>query len=228
MNKPETVNEWQEMFVMIYGDANSVLDPTEIWLHLVEELGEVATDLRKENRDKLRKDLPDVFAWLCGFAERTGFKVEDVAWDKYPGVCPYCKKERLCVCIGGTYQSYDRDRISAYRRQNHRRPVSLADWEKMFHRIYGNVNTIVMTSAIGFHLMEEVGEVAKALRSPNHIGLDEEIADVFAWIIALSMKNKQFGPLGDFLWETYPGICKHCHRCPCTCSSKLDSLIPRG
>lgn len=224
---PNSLSEWQRMFDEIYGAANRQLEPEVIWMKVVEELGEVATDLRKENYSALEKDLPDVFAWLCAFAERMSRNVEDTVWAKYPGVCPYCLKPEFCVCIGGTSRAFSAARI---RQQvaNGRRPVTLGEWENMFNTIYGNVNTIVMTPAVGFHLLEEVGEVAKALASPSHAGLDEGIADVFAWTIALSMKIDRFTSLETAVYEVYPHCCKRCNDNPCSCEGLRGERRPRG
>ncbi|MFZ2359054.1 MAG: MazG nucleotide pyrophosphohydrolase domain-containing protein [Anaerolineae bacterium] len=225
--QPTTLDDWQSMFAQIYGRNNSRLDASTIWIHMVEEMGEVAKDLRTEDFGSLKVDLPDVFAWLCAFADREGISVAQATWDKYPGVCPYCLRPSHCVCIGGGYEGYDESRVVRFRTA-HRRPDNLSDWQKQLRTIYGNVNRIVVTTSIGFHLMEEIGEMAKQLREGNHRGYSEGIADVFVWIMALSMKLAD--RMGDFesaVWHVYPGVCKRCKMSPCD-GCDPQSLTIRG
>ena len=83
-----------------------------------------------------------------------------------------------------------------------------------------------MIPAIGFHLMEEVGEMAKEIRKEKP-AFEEAVADVFAWIIALTMKLPQIVPLNEITWAVYPGVCKTCRQSPCECSVYPDT-ISRG
>ena len=132
--KPATLKQWQKMFKEIYGKTNSGLRASDIWLHLMEEAGEVAKAMRKEDFLHLQQDLPDIFAWLCSFANRTGIDLEDALWQKYPSVCPYCLQDKYCVCIAESHDTYDDVRLVGYRKQNHK-PVEFAEWEKMFRDI---------------------------------------------------------------------------------------------
>lgn len=218
--KPNTLSEWQAMFKSIYGDVNSNLTLAEIWLHLTEEAGEVARDMRKEDFEALSHDLPDVFAWLCSFANCAGISLDDAVWSKYPGICPYCIKARDCVCISEAFQGFESTRLERYRRANPR-PASFDQWTEMFKRIYGNVNQVLWRASIGFHLMEEIGEVAKFLRADDHEAYGIEVADVFAWLLAIPMKmKKELGGLDEITWDIYPGVCKRCRQMPCRCEGK--------
>jgi len=218
-SQPVTISEWQDMFAQLYGKRNEALSRETLCLHIVEEVGEVARDLRKEDYVSLREDLPDVFAWLCAYCELVGINLEDAVWEKYPRVCPYCLQKKNCVCVGGSYAIYEVSRTQNYASKNSK-PATLDDWLMMFKTIYGNVNTIVMTPGIGLHLMEEIGELAKQLRRDNHETPRhyEGVADVFAWIMALAMKHvdsKQ--TFGEMVWKIYPRKCKKCNQDRCMC-----------
>jgi NTP pyrophosphatase (non-canonical NTP hydrolase) len=59
-------------------------DSLEIFNHLVEEIGEVARELRKENIDKnLEKELADVLFLLFKLANHFKIDLEDVFLDKF-------------------------------------------------------------------------------------------------------------------------------------------------
>lgn len=217
--KPDTLNEWQEMFKQIYGQNNNTLSPVRMWLHLMEEAGEVARDMRKEDYVSLLHDLPDVFAWLCTFSNQMGINVEQAVWEKYPNICPYCLRTNNCVCIAEGFSSYDSRRLNRYRKNNSK-PHSLESWEEMFRSIYGNVNRILSRASIGFHLMEEIGEVASLLRRDDFDSYSIEIADVFAWLVAIPMKMPELGTLSEMAWSVYPGMCKRCRLHICGCEGR--------
>lgn len=225
MQRPQTLYEWHEMFMDIYGERNKKMTRSEIWLHLVEEAGEVADDLRYEDFEKLQEDLPDVLAWLCGFAGAVlGRNLEEIVWEWYPSICPRCGKEKLCTCIAQIPRpSKDLELLKRFRRSEQKKPSSLEGWQEMFTEIYGNINKIMSRSAIGFHLMEEIGEVAREIRRADWKKCEEEVADVFAFIIALVMKLPEFGNLSDALWNRYlDRKCWKCNKEKCECPLRAE------
>ncbi|NPV58882.1 MAG: nucleotide pyrophosphohydrolase [Actinobacteria bacterium] len=63
-------------------------------------------------------------------------------------------------------------------------------------------------------LVEEVGELARALRSGDEESLREEFADVFAWLASLA--NLRGIDLAEAAGK-YAGGCPKCLRTPCSC-----------
>ncbi len=65
---------------------------------------------------------------------------------------------------------------------------------------------------------EEVGELARAIRKGEPEGLDEEFADVFAWLVSLAS-------LSDVDLEQacvkYRSGCPKCDAIPCKCEEKI-------
>lgn len=215
---PKTIKEWQQMFHRIYGKNNDHLTDVDAWLHLTEETAEFAKVMRKENYAELRQSLPDLFAWLCAFANRSGIDIEGALWEKYPRVCPYCEKRTNCVCIAeAQHVKYDPDVLKNFVKNNSR-PRSVSEWHAMFKDIYGNMNRVLSRDSIGFHLIEEVGQVARKIREKKPDEYAIELADVFAWLIAVTMKLEgEIPSLDTITWEMYPGICKRCKQAECIC-----------
>lgn len=218
-SRPFSLAQWQQLFRAIYGDRNKELTPGAIWLHLMEEAGEVAKDFRRENYRQLEQDLPDVFAWLCGFASSYGLELEEVIWESYPRVCPYCLAKTDCLCIGRTKEKKNVEALGNHRHSEDH-PGSLDDWVDMFRDIYGGVNAIQSRAAVGFHLMEEIGEVANEILKDNTARCREELGDVFAWLVGVHIKaqsdqGEQSRTLSEVIWRTFPGHCKLCQRNPC-------------
>ena len=209
---------WQEMFEELYGERNSHKTVEEVFLHVVEEAGELAEALRKDTLDEIKENIPDVFAWLCSFATHRKLNLEEVVWHKFPNVCPYCFKQENCLCIAEMHYlpKEERDkRLAPYREDVTAKPKTLDEWQATFLRIYGNVNRVMHFSDIGFHYMEEIGEVSREIRLGTQEEFEDELADVFAWIIAICMRRNL--NLSLITWDRFPYMCWVCQSRPCKC-----------
>jgi NTP pyrophosphatase (non-canonical NTP hydrolase) len=154
-------------------------------------------------------------------------------------------------------------KLEEFRLATFRKPKSLDDWANMFEMIYKNVHYGAPIEKICFHFMEEVGEVAKAIRKLNYYSkkdmgcltsdertdieklrrdMQNEIADVFSWIVSLKMKlnflsqvilkyHKHYYEnvelhiikLSDSVWNIFQTpdgtelFCPHCRKKVCKC-----------
>jgi NTP pyrophosphatase (non-canonical NTP hydrolase) len=143
-----------------------------------------------------------------------------------------------------------------------KKPATIDDWQKMFGELFeANLRHVSLVD-IGFHLLEEVGEVSDAIvrmysyteafnGQPrwNQIWLEEEIADVFSWLLTL-VNSLQMMPdiakefvnylelgraskifeekimLSTIIWQRYGNNRKHIWWCPscekqrCICDLK--------
>lgn len=164
-------------------------------------------------------------------------KLSDIMWKKYPGVCQYClsrdaagTNKNSCQCLvtpkelkeralrlSNTKEDIEAKKKAKKKRINERRriacdtkrrkPQSIEEWEEMFRKIYQcNIfHSSIETTA--FHLLEEVGEVARALtdmytwekKSQVKRGkvqekleeLQEELADTMSWTFTLILKLQE-------------------------------------
>ncbi|HLD02494.1 MAG TPA: hypothetical protein VJC07_02225 [Candidatus Nanoarchaeia archaeon] len=226
------LRRYEAMFAKIYGEHNRFLSNEHLLLHIVEESGELAEDLRKEqivsmkdsrgNSNGLLVNIPDIFAWICALSSRHG-SLEDMIWAKFPGMCPYCFASSNCNCIARKPKHSDAERaeiLGTARADAGNRPSTLYGFQQMLNNIYGVANRSKTLYEIGYHLSEEVGEVAKALRLHDR-SLLLELADVFGWLVG--MTHKLSGMTGveyrldDMTWERYPARCPHCNEAICTC-----------
>lgn len=76
-------------------------------------------------------------------------------------------------------------------------PETLPQFAEMFNKIYGNKNYDVPIEILAVHFQEEIGEVCEAInkiydqtllgkeRQFTHEDLEEEVADVFIWLVAM-------------------------------------------
>jgi NTP pyrophosphatase (non-canonical NTP hydrolase) len=65
-------------------------------------------------------------------------------------------------------------------------------------------------------LQTEIGELLRAHLKENPIELQEEIADVFAWLC--SVCNLLDIDLENVAWDKYPNRCPRCESNPCKCT----------
>lgn len=71
--------------------------------------------------------------------------------------------------------------------------------------------------------VEEVGELARALKGEDPENLREEFADVYAWLSTLaSLAGVEMAEAV----RKYEGGCPRCHAAPCACSPKRSQRRP--
>jgi NTP pyrophosphatase (non-canonical NTP hydrolase) len=104
--KPQSLNEWQQMFQYIYPRSTS--DTGRSTIGLLEELGELAEAIRVYDQHPmyLLGEAADTFSYLMGIAnehqlklemEDQNFSFQDEFLRRYPGLCPQCGF-MVCVC----------------------------------------------------------------------------------------------------------------------------------
>ncbi len=86
-----TIQEFQKQIELIYyeRDVKRGIPLTFTWL--VEEIGELAKEIRKQPQDmeRLREEFADVFAWVATLASLFGIELADAA-QIYDNGCPKC------------------------------------------------------------------------------------------------------------------------------------------
>lgn len=112
--RPKNLKEWQEMFAKIYPRNPQGYSQQSNFIHLIEEVGEVAEGyrLRYFHPDNLSNELADVMTWIFGIANLIDARAKDSPsyfgdnkyileehiQKKYKDGCPICKK-KTCLCI---------------------------------------------------------------------------------------------------------------------------------
>jgi NTP pyrophosphatase (non-canonical NTP hydrolase) len=91
------IKDFQQLMSDLYAHNDRKRGPTATMLWLVEEVGELAEAVRRDDRENLREELADCFAWVGALANLYGIDLEEVFLEKYPGKCPTCR-QRPCIC----------------------------------------------------------------------------------------------------------------------------------
>lgn len=170
--------------------------------------------IRKRDISRAEKNLLISFSWYMAICNRLHITIEEDIWARFPGVCSYCG---TCPCSCAAAKPKRRRRVSGVGK---RRPRTLAEWQRMFARIYPPERRTLEHA--GIHLAEEMGEVGEAVQ--NYLGLHREslfaevraeLADLFSCLMGVATSLKFDVAKG--LWSIYRNNCSACHRAPCTC-----------
>ena len=93
--------------------------------------------------------------------------------------------------------------------------VSLSDFQLLIRKMYFDKDVARGIDGTFMWLMEEVGELAAALRSGSHTDKMEEFADVLAWLTTIA--NVAGVDLSEAVTRKYGDGCPGCRRFVCTC-----------
>jgi diguanylate cyclase (GGDEF)-like protein len=245
----QSLNDWHHMFKSIYGNRNSERDEFKLFAHMAEVAGGFSKIVRKSsNPAEVTFFLGKSLAWFSALATKLGFgDLETVVWRKYPGICPYCGENRCTCKYDRPIHVLDNATLRRFELANRMaRPVDLRGWQDLFSRIYGIPNRILgntdrtdvstrsqLLVAMN-RLYEEMGELAESIRLQHitPIAVSSELADVFAWIMAVAnllpehLNDSEFD-LQSALWLQYPGKCNYCFASQCICLNDRvrESLI---
>ncbi len=93
--------------------------------------------------------------------------------------------------------------------------VSLADFQQLIRRMYHEKDVARGVEGTFMWLMEEIGELATALRSGSHEERLGEFADVLAWLTTIA--NVAGVDLTQAVLQKYGAGCPGCGRFVCSC-----------
>jgi NTP pyrophosphatase (non-canonical NTP hydrolase) len=91
------ISEFQRLMQEIYGHNDRRRGGKATMLWLVEEIGELAEAIRREESENIKEELADCFAWIGALANIYEVDLEEAFLKKYPGVCPTCR-QKICTC----------------------------------------------------------------------------------------------------------------------------------
>jgi hypothetical protein len=104
--------------------------------------------------------------------------------------------------------------------------VSLNDWQKSFHGLYGDVDRDLPLYDIMLQIVADSTRIAEAMRRGSYNTALPYIPRVFSWLCSMTSRvagDEQYRDIGgnktlaDLIWHKYPGVCAFCaeHKCRC-------------
>lgn len=95
--------------------------------------------------------------------------------------------------------------------------MEIGAFQKMIEKTYFDRDSARGMGGTFMWFMEEVGELATALREEDHKEMAAEFADVLAWLCTLASLA---GVSMEEAIAKYADGCPACHKTPCDCSPK--------
>ena len=95
--------------------------------------------------------------------------------------------------------------------------MQLSEFQGLIERTYLQRDSARGLGGTFMWFVEEVGELATALRSGSRENLEEEFADVLAWLCTLASLT---GVRMEHAVAKYANGCPACGHIPCTCPLK--------
>ena len=102
------------------------------------------------------------------------------------------------------------------RNASNARGISLNDFQQLIRKMYLEKDLARGIDGTFMWLMEEVGELAGALRSGTHEDRLGEFADVLAWLATIA--NVAGVDLAEAVTRKYGSGCPGCGQLVCTCA----------
>lgn len=96
--------------------------------------------------------------------------------------------------------------------------MDLTAFQQQIAACFGAKDTARGIPGTFMYFMEEVGELAEALREPAQHDLAGEFADTLAWLVSLA--HLADIDLAAVAAAKYPAHCPRCAASPCRCNSK--------
>ena len=94
----------------------------------------------------------------------------------------------------------------------------LKAFQDHIEKTYGDKDRARGMAGTFMYLMEEIGELAEALREPEKHDLEGEFADCQAWLTSLAVIADI--DLAAVTAAKYGKVCERCNCSPCVCDSK--------
>ncbi len=93
--------------------------------------------------------------------------------------------------------------------------MHIREFQRMIRELYYERDRKRGVDKTALWMVEEVGELAEAVRKGDRNSIGEEMADVFAWLVSLA--NLLEIDLEEEVKKKYPGYCIRCGKKPCEC-----------
>ncbi|MGI9515506.1 MAG: MazG nucleotide pyrophosphohydrolase domain-containing protein [Pirellulaceae bacterium] len=92
-----SIGDFQQLISDMYLEKDVARGVSGTFMWLMEEVGELASALRSDDRENLAEEFADVLAWLVTIANVAGIDLNQAVAAKYGTGCPGCGKFR-CDC----------------------------------------------------------------------------------------------------------------------------------
>ena len=206
-NNARSIEEWAKGFATLYAIPDSYRRPEEFWNATMAHISVIGESIRRTHYHDLIKAAIHTFCWMCCYVDKCNntsdrvFKVKhslsEIVGIKFPLICGHCG-EKTCQCdpikmdAEGDKSSKYGELLKEWKKiQPGLNNFAIDTWIDVFRRIYGGRIHLLAFENLGFHLLEEAGEEAMAVRQlvqfrgipqENIEGVDDSFLERIAYI----------------------------------------------
>lgn len=219
----------------LYGEVNKGRDFEYIYSYLCRNCSYLSRSVLRNGDSKFF--FAKSFSWLFSVAGKMDIDLGEVFRKKYPDVCPYCISSP-CQCNETHRAPVNNTPAHAARKslnnkyitdKNYSPELSLENAISRMGAIYPANKAIWNAFGSFYHfsrLFEELGEVHEGYSSYKktnvRINLEEELADVTAWLLSAWGIHHNSLSLSDCLLDYYIDNCPVCKKPSCACGEYSD------
>lgn len=92
-----SINDFQQLIHKMYYEKDVARGVEGTFMWLMEEIGELSSALRSDDRQNLSEEFADVLAWLATIANVCDIDLNQAVANKYGNGCPGCSR-LVCTC----------------------------------------------------------------------------------------------------------------------------------
>lgn len=194
-----SIEEWQNHFNELYGEVNRKISHYKVIAKLVEEVGDLVIPVNNLDKEQLKKQLPDVFAWCYAVANKLGIDMSPVLKKEY-----FDKRKLPKIFeVKNTLEDYIKEP-----------PQKFSDWQDYMQKLYGEINKSITPHGMIINILKDLRDLIKAFMVHNKEEITSKLASIFAWSFAISSK---FGiDIEEQMIDRYK-VCPKCGKKPCEC-----------
>lgn len=237
----EVISDYQVFFNELYGKVNQERDWQEIYGYLARTTGYLTRAVLKGRVTSQEFTRP--LSWLFALATKLDIDLQTSFFKKYPGVCHYCLED-VCCCFRTQKmpKKYTPPHKLIEKRADRFLVVERFS-KKSFDGAVKNIMSIYPNNEVVWHfsgpwmncskLFEEIAELHESIckcfsgiKNKSHV--EEEFADVLAWILSAWVSTNRDKNLDDEIVSYFYNGCPVCQMVECSCGqydSRIQGLV---
>lgn len=174
------IENWAKKLGGLYINADSDRRPEECWNAVMAHISGIGESIRKTDYPELMANAARAFTWIVAYVHKcNNLPAEDpfcikngfteIIGLKYPHCCGHCT-HKPCDCDAKKMDATQDKEAKTIKLFKEWKQIiqgnkwKMKDWLNTFMEVYSQNNHVQSLESIGFHLLEEAGEEAKAVR----------------------------------------------------------------
>jgi len=234
--KPVGIEEFQKYINNLYGEANNKRSLEYLYSYLFRNAAYLSRVIGEKGESKV--NFIKTFSWLFSITSKLNIDLENSFRHKYPNICPYCLV-KPCICIKTGKKpiayipewkaseeievKYNIDRTMTPQLSLDKAVETINDLYPANKHIWNAAGPTFQF----YRILEELGEVHEAYTSYQRgdrkkENIEEELADVFAWLVSTwGICYPELSLADEFIGYYYEG-CPVCTSTKCKCPDHND------